>query len=499
MMQRARGDLGALSLMLPVPVGLIVGLFSLMMGADSVYVSFQILLFILIVPILYVIRTDEKYTAAVVLIGFAKTFYISQIISIFIWHAPDAALLNAQLTELGLIVGLVSALVGIVLARLTVAALPRTKPLLSWGASAPELRQMGYLTGIIGLPAQILWTIHVTSLSGDQHGGVGIQSSGAPIFEFLAPLALVSICCFAAEQLLISDRRSFLSSRLVVTLAIYFAAILPLATKTEPLRPLVALFAVALIYRWRPRIVPVASGLVLLLVVMEFFYPAVTLARMTAFGEQRPVAVVFGEIAMKSLVDPSELSFVREYSDNYEMGLHQNYYGRVMGFWDRFTPQVTDQLISGSQYLDPAGLSVFKDAFYEILPQSLGFKKTLDAQSRIEIALTRNNNNGGKVSWSNAGYVGDGFVSGGIVMASAFCLCFGFLGSMTSRLIFVQKTKDPLWIPFLCGSMFVLADSGFVSGTYAFFWGSAIYIGVLYILIRYMAARGSRAIAATMV
>src|ERR1700679_4193641 len=108
---------------------------------------------------------------------------------------------------------------------------------------------------------------------------------------------------------------------------------------------------------------------------------------MTAFAEQRPVPIVFAEVALKSFTDPSELTYVRAYSDRMEQSSGQNYYGQVMGFWDRFTPQGTDQLISGSRYLQPRGADVFVDALYQILPQSLGFKKTLDAQTRDEIAL----------------------------------------------------------------------------------------------------------------
>ena len=302
---------------------------------------------------------------------------------------------------------------------------------------------------------------------------------------------MVSVCCFAAEQLLITDRRSFISYPLMAVLAVYFAAILPLATKTEPLRPMVALFVVSIVYRWRPRFGPVLGGLALLIIVMEFFYPAVTLTRMTAFAEQRPVPIVFGEVAIKSIADPSELAYVREYSDRFEQGIGQNYYGRVMGFWDRFTPQVTDQLISGSQYLQPRGLDVFAETLYQVLPQSLGFKKNLNAQIRTEVALNRSAQGGGKVSWANSGFVGDGFVTGGIFMAAAFCLVFGFGTSVASQLVFVYKTKDILWIPFSSAAMFIVADGGFIAGAYSYFWSWMIYVAVLFVLLRYMARRPS--------
>jgi len=327
-------------------------------------------------------------------------------------------------------------------------------------------------------------------MSADQHGGVGQQSTGAPIFSFLAPLALVSVCCFAAEQLVRTNRRSFLSKRSMIVLGIYLAAILPLATKTEPLRPVVALFVVALVYRWRPRLAPVLGGLALLFVVMEFFYPAVTLTRLTAYAEQRPTAVVFGEVALKSITDPGEFDYVRHYSDSYELGINQTYFGRPMGFWDRFTPQQTDRLINGSQYVEPGGISIFRDALYELLPQSLGFKKSLNAQTRLEIALDRKTQGRGQVSWANSGYVGDGFVCGGLSMDIVFCFLLGFGLSMLSRITFIHDRRDVLWIPLFCTLMFVPADAGFVSDAFLNFWTCAIYIGSLYLLMRYLASRG---------
>jgi len=280
------------------------------------------------------------------------------------------------------------------------------------------------------------------------------------------------------------------SIRLLIVLAIYFPAILPLVSKTEPLRPLVALTAVALVYRWRPRPAPVLAGLALFILVMEVFYPAVTLARLQAFGEQRPVPVVFAEVLGRAIVDPSELAYVRAFSDNQELGDKQNYYGRSMGFWERFAPQVADRLISGSQYLEPKGLSTLGDALAHIQPHVLGSKLVTDeSQLRVEMALTRQRSVEGKVSWDNAGYVGDGFVAGGIGMVIVDCLLLGFLSSAASRLVFESKTKDVLWIPLFCVLMFTFSDGGLVGGAYGHFWTWAVYVTILYVLLWYMRTR----------
>jgi len=299
------------------------------------------------------------------------------------------------------------------------------------------------------------------------------------------------MCCFAAEQLIRTDRKSLFSPRLLLVLAIYYPAVLPLTTKTEPLRPLIILFVVALGYRWRPRPMPILAGLALFVVVMDFFYPAVTLARMTAFADARPLPVVFGEIVEKSITDPTELAYVHQFSDTFERTIKQNYYGRVLGFWDRFTPQQTDQLVSGSQYLQPSGLVVVRDAALEVLPQSLGFKKNLDSQTRIEIALNRDQQSLGKVSWANSGFVGDGFVAGGLPMVAFDCLLLGFLSSTASRLVFSYKGSNILWMPLFCMMMFVFSDLGFVASAYVHFWTWAVYVGVLYALLWYMRTRSS--------
>ncbi len=488
----SRIDLAVLAIFVPIPIGLIVGLCSLMIGTDPIYVSIQLLLFTLITPILYLLRTDEKYTPAIMLAGLAKVFLISQVISIFVWHAPDAALLKPTLTAIGIAVGIASCMVGMLVSRIVVGALPAREPLLSWTPTPDGLRWLGSVTAVIGLISQILWTLNITRLTGNQHGGISIESTGAPVFSFLSPLAIVSMGCFAAEQLMRTDRRSLFSARLLIVLAIYYPAVLPLTTKTEPLRPLIVLFVVALAFRWRPRPAPIIAGLALFVVVMDFFYPAVTLARLTAFADQRPLPVVFAEIVEKSIADPSELAYVHDFSDTFERTIKQNYFGRVMGFWDRFTPQQTDQLVSGSEYLQPVGLVVLRDAVYEILPQSFGFKKNLDSQTRIEVALTRDRQGLGKVSWANSGFVGDGFVSGGLVMVAVECLLLGFLSSTASRLIFsYKKSTDILWVPLFCMMMFVFSDLGFVSGAYVHFWTWMIYLLSMYALLWYMRTRSS--------
>jgi len=489
-LRRPRTSVWQFAMLAPLPIGLLVGLLSLMMGADAGYVSLQLLLFLLVIPILYLLATDERYGPALILAGFAKAFLISQIISILIWHRPDVALLNPTMTEFGIAVGVVSCIVGILVARLVVAAAPIRKPLLSWNPRPETLRWLGEVTAAIGLPAQIGWTINVSRLTADQHGGVGIATTGAPVLAFLAPLALVSMCCFAAEEIIRSDRRSMFSTRLLIVMAIYFPAILPLVSKTEPLRPVVALAVVAMVYRWRPRPGPILAGLALFILVMEVFYPAVTLARLEAFGQQRPLPVVFAEVMGKAIVDPGELAYVRAFSDDQEMGAKQVYYGRPMGFWERFAPQVTDRLISGSQYIEPKGLTNLTDAMAHIQPHVLGSKLTTDDnQIRIEMALTRQRSAQGKVSWDNAGFVGDGFVAGGIGMVIVDCLLLGLLSSAASRVLFVSKTADVLWIPLFCVLMFTFSDGGFVSGAYSNFWTWVLYIVVLYAMLWYMRSR----------
>ena len=487
---RPKADARQLILLSPVVIGLLVGGLSLAMGASIGYVSLQLLLFLLVVPILYLLATDEKYGPAVLLAGFAKVFLISQIVSIVIWHSPDVSLLNPELTEAGIAVGVASSIAGILIARVVSAATPLRQPILAWNPQPDTLRWFGEVTGAIGLPAQILWTINAASKTADRYGGVSSATTGAPIFAFLAPLALVSICCFAAEQLLRSDRRSMFSVRLMIVLAVYFPAILPLASKTEPLRPLIALAVVALIYRWRPRLVPVLAGLALLALVMEVFYPAVTLARMRASGEQRSVAIVFAEVLGEAIANPDELSFVKAYSNGQELADGQDYYGRSMGFWERFAPGVTDRLVSGSQYVQPRGLSTLGSALAHIQPHVLGSTLTTDEnQATVEMALKRRASAHGNLGWDNSGLVGDGFVAGGIGMVIVDCLLFGFLSSTASRLVFISKTKDVLWIPLFCVLMFTFSDTGFVTDAFLDFWTWVMYTVILFAILWYMRNR----------
>jgi len=365
-------------------------------------------------------------------------------------------------------------------------ALPRRRSVLYWSPTPERLYRLGIYAGLIGFPAQTFWTIHIlreTNIGSLQEGG------GAPILAFLSIFSLLSMCCFAAVALIRSRGETFLSASAIGAIGLYFLLILPLATKTEPLRPIICLAVIAMMFRWRPRVVPIAIGLALFALVVEFFYPAITLARMTAYAEQEPTAVVFGEIALKSIQDPTEFAYIRDYTDGFELGGRQDYFGHVMGFWDRFTPIRTDQLVTGSRYVEPIGFSALPQAFYQILPQALGFKKDMSSQLGLEAAMHRSNLDKGKVGWENSGYVGDGFVAGGLPIVATYCFLFAFTGSLATRMIFRPTSSDILWVPLFVILMFAVADGSWVIGAYTYFWTWAIYVGGLFVLLRYMARR----------
>ena len=213
-------------------------LLSLIIGASAGYVFFQFLLFALLVPLLYLMKVDDVYTTSIITASYLKTFYVSQFAAIVFLYPPDAALSHPYLTLIGLDLGLVAAMVGIMLARLVMRAAPRGTPLLSISITPERLKRLGYWCAIIGLPAQALWTYNISQLTNNQFGGLGDVIPGAALASYLDHLSILAICCFAAEQLLVTNGRTFLSRQFLITLAIYYVLITPIGAKSEPLVPL---------------------------------------------------------------------------------------------------------------------------------------------------------------------------------------------------------------------------------------------------------------------
>lgn len=465
------GDIENTLLLLPIPVGFAVAILSLLAGCTIGYAALQIILFTLICPLLYIIKYDDRYTGSVLLISFLKLFYISQIVCIFIFRAPDAGLMRPLITATALAVGLSAGMAGIGAAALLSSVTPPYKPILRLSMAPSTIRRLGYPTAVVGLISQAVWTAFTGTLTADQHGGLGGTISGLVVFSALSPLAILSICCFAAARLIESGGKKIMSRELIAVTGMYIALIMPLATKTEPLKPFVALTILALVYKWRPSPGLVAAGLAALLFVAEFLYPTITLSRLRAFGEERPLPVVFAETAIEAISNPAELAYAKDFTKNYDRRVGQSYFGRPMGFVDRFTPRVTDRLITASQYTVPTGFSEFKEAAISLLPQTLGFKRNTTAdQAHIEQALFRHYSTRGKVDWENTGYVGSGYLSGGLPVAAAIMFTFGLIASLAARMTFGPRGSNIVWIPYLV--TFMLVPDGMtlpVSAPY-YFW-----------------------------
>ena len=492
---RARGPLpnfllGNALIFSPMIIGLIAAAFTLAIGGKIEFVIYQYMMFLLLIPLLYIMRTDDMFTSAILLISMTKSFYLSQFLSVVYDHAPDVGLFQPEATVLALADGLASGMAGILLARFIVTAAPRGKPILRMELTPERLLRLGSYAALIGLPSQAIWTVVISRLSTDDRGGLGQAHSGLVLFSYLAPLSTLALCCFAAERLIVTKGRTFLSLRFFVVLGIYLAAIAGLGTKTEPLVPVVAIFIVAILFRWKPRPGPILAGLAMLVFVAAFLFPVLNMTRLRAFAEQRPVPIVLTEVVGDAVSDPAEFEKVLAFSANYQRGNGLTYFGRSVGFFDRFTPVVTDRLIVGSQYVVPEGTRAFSDAAMSILPQTLGFKRDrIGEQLRVEAALTRQVSKRGSVGFQNSGYVGDGFLAGGYVMVTLFMFSFGLMTSIAARVTFGSRRLNVFWVPMMVFAMFFPADANFTGTPPVYFWGWMIYSSAVLFLLMWMARR----------
>jgi hypothetical protein len=481
---------GTVFLYAPFFVGIIVLIDSMINGASAEYVALQFSMFILLIPLLFILKMDDILTSSILMATFIKIFYVSQIICMFIGRAPDAGLSSPAMTLIGMNIGMLSGMAGILLARLVVSSAPTGKPLLTLNMTPERLRRLGYITAAIGIPAQIVWSVIFARQSVAEHSGVGQTASGLVVFSCLTPLTMLSLCCFAAEQLIVTNRRALLSRPFLIILGIYLAAILPLATKTEPLKPVVAIFAVAVAFRWKPQFGILAGGLAMVLFVSQFLYPVIDYSRMHTDGGNRTGVETFAEVATKSAVDPTEFSAVKAYSKDLNRGVGQLYFGDPIGFFDRFTPLLTDRLITNSAYVQPQGVAALGQAAASLIPQTFGVKRDITgAQLRVESALRRSVQSQGKVGWDNSGFIGDGFINGGLPMAALFMFIFCFVCSMGARMTFGARRLDVFWPVFLVTFMFTAADGAFVTVTPLFFWGWGILTGSIFVILKWLERR----------
>lgn len=486
--------LGNGGLLLPIPLGFVVGVVCMLMGAGPGYAALQMILFTLLSPLLFIAKFDDRYTSGIILVSFTKIYFLSQFVCVLLLKAPDAHMMRPEMTEIAIGVGLAAAVAGIGAAALLFAAMPPIAPLLQVKPDAEALRRFGYPAAIVGLGAQAIWTLFIGTRTGDQHGGIGGTISGAVLFGYLAPLAILAICCFAAARLIETRGKQLLSKEFVAVLAAYIVLITPLASKAEPLKPIVALAALALVFRWRPSLAMIGSAVLVVVFVAEFLSPTITLARMRSFGERRPLPIVFAETAVNSIVDPSSLAYVKAYARSLEREGGASYYGQATGFLDRFTPRVTDLMVLQAEYNTPVGAAEFSEAAKALLPQSLGFKRDVTlTQRRVEVSVWRKADKYGKVSWENSGLVGGGYLAGGLGMVAAYLFAFAFVSSLVARITFGTHGGAILWIPFLIAFMLYPADQTLAGSAPIYFWGWVILAAAIAVLLKvFVSERRSR-------
>lgn len=459
------------ALLSPIAIGAVVAVFSIFNGAGIAYTAYQLLLFCLLCPLLFVIKYGDRYTATAMLVSFLKIYFISQIVCLLMMRAPDAGLMRPLNTEIAIAAGLVGGLAGVGAASLIFTALPPYKPLLRISLDPVTLKRLGYPVAVVGLGAQAIWTIFVGGLSGMQAGGGGQQVSGVALFAYLTPLSILAMCCFAGAALIETRGKRIVSREFLAVFCAYLVLIAPLATKAEPLKPVVAIAILAFSFKWRPPLRLVLAGLLAFVFVAEFLYPTVTLTRLRAAGEHRPTPVVFAETVVESISDPANLSYVKAYTARYDREVGQSFYGRSMGFLDRFTPLQTDKLVTAAEYTKPAGWREFGELARSLLPRTFGFKRDPAAnQRRIEEALTRHRNSYGLVGWENLGFVGTGWLAGGAFMAGAYMFAFAFFSSLAAQATFGIKGGGVIWIPFVVAFMLIPADTS-LGGVTGVVWG----------------------------
>ena len=306
------------------------------------------------------------------------------------------------------------------------------------------------------------------------------------MLSYFAPLAMLSICCFAADTLIATDGRKLISRRVAIVLLIYMIEVAPLGVKTAPLKPIIALAATALAFGWRPTPAPLLVGLALILFVAGFLYPVVNVARLRSMEQRRVLPLVLIEVAGTALADPGYFATIKAKSESYEREIGQAYFGRPVGFLDRFTPLTTDRLISASTIAPAEGTRAYlAEAGSGLLPRTFGFERDMTRrQAELEAAMTRRHMENGKVGWDNTGFVADAYYSGGATTVAATLFVFALIISLISRLTFGSGRGSVLWIPFFCEFMFAPADVTLSAVAPSLMWLWVFLAGSIWMLLR---------------
>ena len=436
-----------------------VGALSLLAGTAPDYVLVETLSLLLLLPLVHIIRSVDRFTGSVMLASLLKVFWISQLVTLLFWRPADQPLQQPLATATAVTVGAMAAIAGMAATALLFRPAASRLPLLTV-AGPGQLGRLGLGAALVGLPAQGIWGFLSGSMATSNSLGLGGVASGLILLFYLAPLATLSLCCFAADALIRSDGRRLFSRPLLIVLTLYMAEVAPLAVKTAPLKPVIALAAAAMAFRWKPSPGPIVGGLALLLFVSGILYPTVNVARLRAMASQRALPEVLMEEIGQSLADPDHFAANKAESERYERDIGQSFYGRPVGFLDRFTPLTTDRLVGAAANVPPIGTRAYLvEAFSGLLPRTFGFERDATArQVKLEAGMTRKRMEGGKVGWDNTGFVADAYFAGGLVTVAATFFVVALLFGTLGRVTFGPGIGSVLWIPFFVEYMFAPAD-----------------------------------------
>lgn len=458
---------------------------SLVSGTSPDYVLCELLSLLLLIPLLVVIRRIDACTGSIVLASFLKLFWISQVMIIFFWRPADQSLQQPLRTVMAITTGAAAAIVGIVAATALLRALPRLRALLAV-SRLDQLKALGFSSAVVGLTTQAVWGFLSSSMATASSLNIGSLTSGLVVLSYFTPLTMLSISCFAAIALIKSGGHKLFSKPLVIVLLIYMLEVAPLGVKTAPLKPLIALAATALAFRWKPTPVPLLGGLALLLIVAEFLYPTVNVARLKAMESHRMLPAVLVEETVASLTDPAHFATIKAKSESYEREIGQSYFGRPVGFLDRFTPLTTDRLVTASDIAPAQGTQAYlAEAVSGLMPRTFGFERNMTArQAMLEAGITRKRMENGKVGWDNTGFVADAYFSGGLTTVAVTFFVFALILSVLSRLTFGSGQGSVIWIPYFVEYMFAPADVTLSAIAPGLMWMWIFLSGAIFVLIR---------------
>jgi hypothetical protein len=445
---------------------LIIAALSLLIGSGLSYVTAQLCALTGLAAFVAISDRIPLVVSVMVIATLAKNFAISQVIKILLWQPADVGLGAPVMTAWVMAVGTLGCLVAASAYIIVVKPAP-SRALLAQPLPPDMLSLLGWTFTTIGLACR----------------AIALFPQANVVFYYASALSYTGAAVFALQNKITAGK--VLDLRVLFVLGAGLLLGLPLQSKTAILLPFALIAILYISLRTVPHWLVIAGAALSFVSVVYILHPIVNHARGHGMSSLEAVVELAG--------NPSEWDTVEAESDSTEARwVNRLYYGRPMGFINRFTPNQIDDLVVIQPYSDLKFGSYLSRSLRAVLPQTFGYSREVQiGQSQLEGAFQRKNVLG--TNFANYGLFADLFLFGGFANLFVGMVAIIGLQMILYTMVFGTETNAVLSLSYGIISIFYIADSSLASFLINMVHGAIIIWGAsaLILLVAAKAARAS--------